>query len=138
MSPPYPYTIEFYEDEDGSSPVAMWIAKRLSPAERRTMAAALREVLAVKGQDVVKTEFGKNIGGGIIELRLRQDADQLLRRLGGRNQPPTPEMPQRKSSFESSSTLMGRSESSFCTATARRRTIPEPINRSRSRSQKGD
>lgn len=60
----------------------------LTPAERRTLTAALRELVAAVGQDVCKTDFGKNLGGGLVELRLRQSEEQVLKRLG--KQPATP------------------------------------------------
>jgi phage-related protein len=76
------YTVEFYEDEDGSSPVFRWITEELSPAQRRSVTAALEELVAYMGPDVVRTDFGKNIGGGVIELRIRQSQQQLLKRVG--------------------------------------------------------
>lgn len=34
------------------------------------------------GPAIVRTDFGKNLGGGIIELRIRQSEEQLLKRVG--------------------------------------------------------
>ncbi len=76
------YSVEFYEDEDGSSPVFRWILEELSPAQRRSVTAALEELVAHMGPNIVRTEFGKNIGGGVIELRIRQSEEQLLKRVG--------------------------------------------------------
>lgn len=76
------YTVEFYEDDDGSSPVFKWITEELSPAQRRSVTAALEELVAYMGPNVVRTEFGKNLGGGLIELRVRQSEEQLLKRAG--------------------------------------------------------
>lgn len=76
------FEIEFYEDENGVSPVWRWITEELAPAQRRSLTAALEEILAVQGIDVCRSEFGKALGGGLFELRIRQDADQILARVG--------------------------------------------------------
>ncbi|MGE6756750.1 hypothetical protein ACQKGO_01955 [Corallococcus interemptor] len=56
--------------------------EEFSPAQRRAVTAALEELVAPMGPDIVATEFGKNLGGGLIELRLRQGERQLLKRVG--------------------------------------------------------
>ena len=86
-----PYVVEFYEDDEGESPVFRWITEELSPAQRRAVVAALEELVARMGPDIVRTEFGKNIGGGVIELRVRQSADQILKRVGEAATAPHPE-----------------------------------------------
>lgn len=85
------YTVEFYEEANGSSPVFKWMTEELSPAQRRVVTAALEELVAPMGPDIAGTEFGKNLGGGVIELRLRQDAAQLLKRVGKPPREPHPE-----------------------------------------------
>lgn len=80
-SAPSPFKVEFFEADNGSRPVDRWLTKDLTAAERRSVAAALRELVAEMGSEIVTTEFGKNLGGGILELRLRQSEDELLRRL---------------------------------------------------------
>jgi hypothetical protein len=77
-----PYTIEFYEEEDGTSPVWRWIFEDLSPTQRRAVTAALEEILAVRGPNVCADEFGKALGGSLSELRLRQSAEDILVRAG--------------------------------------------------------
>lgn len=76
------YTVEFYEEANGSSPVFKWMTEDLSPAQRRAVSAALEELVVPMGPGIVATEFGKNLGGGIVELRLRQGEGQLLKRVG--------------------------------------------------------
>ncbi len=76
------YAVEFFLEDDGSSPVARWITEELSAAERRAVTAALSELVAEMGKDICATDFGKNIGGGLIELRLRQSEEQFLKRIG--------------------------------------------------------
>ncbi|MHB8876717.1 MAG: hypothetical protein ACYC8T_23730, partial [Myxococcaceae bacterium] len=78
----YPYLVEFYAQDGGSSPVVEWLTRELTPAERRAVTAALRELVAALGQDICKTDFGKNLGGGLIEPRLRQTEEQIRKRAG--------------------------------------------------------
>ena len=76
-----PYSLEFYEDDDGNEPVLEWL-RRLSPRKRRAIGVAMFEILQHEGPHVVGTNFGKPIGGGIFEFRLDQDATQVLARKG--------------------------------------------------------
>jgi phage-related protein len=85
------YTVEFYEDDDGSSSVFRWITEELSPTKRRAVNAALEQLVAYMGPEIVNTDFGKNLGGGIIELRLRQREEQILKRIGKEPKEPHPE-----------------------------------------------
>ena len=82
------YTVEFFLDDDGSSPVARWITEELTAAERRAVTVALSELVGEMGQDICSTDFGKNIGGGLIELRLRQSEEQILHRIGKKSVEP--------------------------------------------------
>lgn len=81
-----PYTLEFYEDENGDEPVLRWL-RSLTPRKRRAMGVALFEILQHEGPAVVDTNFGKAIGGGLFEFRLDQDAAQILGRKGKRARP---------------------------------------------------
>jgi hypothetical protein len=83
-----PYTLEFYEDDEGNEPVLEWL-RRLSPRKRRAMGVAMFEILQHEGPHVVGTNFGKLIGGGVFEFRLDQDASQVLARKGKRARPET-------------------------------------------------
>jgi putative component of toxin-antitoxin plasmid stabilization module len=85
-----PYTLEFYEDDDGDEPVLRWL-RGLTPRKRRAMGVALYEILQHEGPNVVGTNFGKPIGGGIFEFRLDQDATEVLARKGKRAKPETSE-----------------------------------------------
>lgn len=59
-------------------PVYDWIKKELTPHQRRAIGAALSEVLEKIGLDVCDTEYGKQLGGGLFEFRLRHDADEII------------------------------------------------------------
>ncbi len=81
-----PYSLEFFEDENGDEPVLRWL-RGLSPRKRRAMGVALFEILQHEGPYVVGTNFGKPIGGGIFEFRLDQDSAEILARKGKRARP---------------------------------------------------
>ncbi|MHB8620480.1 MAG: hypothetical protein ACYDAG_13060 [Chloroflexota bacterium] len=76
------YEIEFYEEPGGRKPVYDWITKELSTADRGSLGVAMREVLQKQGIDVCRTAFGKQMGDGLFEFRLRQHAEQILRLVG--------------------------------------------------------
>ena len=84
------YTLEFYEDEHGRQPVLEWL-RQLTPRKRRAIGVAMFEILQYEGPQVVGTNFGKGLGGGIFEFRLDQDAAQVLGRKGKSSRPETAE-----------------------------------------------
>jgi phage-related protein len=67
------YRLEFYEDPSGRQPVREWIKEQLMPADRRTVGAAMREILQEHGINVCGTRFGRQLGGGLFEFRLREE-----------------------------------------------------------------
>ena len=74
-----PYTLEFYEDPTtGAEPVRQWMREELTPYQRRALGVALFEVLQRYGVDVCVGEYGKALGGGLFEFRLRHDADEII------------------------------------------------------------
>jgi putative component of toxin-antitoxin plasmid stabilization module len=76
-----PYEIEFYEDEDGTEP-ALAFMRSLSPLKKRAIGVAISEVLQYEGPAVAEGNMGDSLGGGLYELRLDQNAEQILRRKG--------------------------------------------------------
>jgi hypothetical protein len=73
----YPeWDVEFYADENGREPCREW-AERLSPQKRAAFIAAIRHVLARRGLDLVKTEYGKALGEGLYEFRIRWTAAEI-------------------------------------------------------------
>jgi hypothetical protein len=80
--PDPPYTLEFYEDESGEQPARRWMKESLTPTQRRAIGVALHEILAYEGTSVCSTEFGKPLGDGLFEFRLRHDAEEILPRKG--------------------------------------------------------
>lgn len=72
------YRIEFYEDEAGGKPALNWIRHDLGTHERRVLGTAMREILQQQGISVCGTPFGRQLGAGLFEFRLRE-AELLLR-----------------------------------------------------------
>ncbi len=83
---PAKYEVEFYEDDHGTEP-ALAFMQSLSGAKRRAIGVALNEVLRYLGPDVCNTDYGKSLGQGLYELRLDQDAEQVLRKVGKQPRP---------------------------------------------------
>jgi len=77
-----PYTLEWYEDDDGNEPVLRWLREELTPQKRRAMGTAMNEILQYLGPEVVRGNFGDTLGGGLFEFRLDQDVKQILARKG--------------------------------------------------------
>jgi hypothetical protein len=65
------YELEFYEDENGDAPVLRWLREELTPTKRRALGAAMLRTLQELGIAVCGTEYGKQLGGGLFEFRLR-------------------------------------------------------------------
>jgi hypothetical protein len=54
---------------------------KLTAVKRIALEEAIRLVLVRRGLDVVETEFGKALGGGLYEFRLRWSADEVRRKV---------------------------------------------------------
>lgn len=65
------YDLEFYEDERGDAPVLRWLREELSPRKRRALGTAMNRLLQVLGVAVCDTKFGRQLGKGLFEFRLR-------------------------------------------------------------------
>jgi putative component of toxin-antitoxin plasmid stabilization module len=61
--------------------------RSLSAVKKRAIGVALNEVLQHLGPNVAQGNFGRNLGGGLYEFRLDQDAEQILRRSGKEPRP---------------------------------------------------
>jgi phage-related protein len=67
-----PYRIRFYATDDGREPVREWLHE-LPRDVMRWVGFMIKEHLQAFGPDVCKTTFGKNLGGGLYEFRLKED-----------------------------------------------------------------
>jgi hypothetical protein len=72
------YELVFYDDQSGREPVREWL-DALDVVKRAAAMRALSIILAEEGPGVCRTEYGRNLGGGLCEFRLRHDADEVLR-----------------------------------------------------------
>lgn len=66
------FTLEFYRDAAGRKPVLDWLRNKVSIHTRRVVGTALREILQEQGMGVCGTAFGRQLGGGLFEFRLRE------------------------------------------------------------------
>jgi len=73
------HQLEFYEDEHGDAPVARWLREELTLPKRQAIGYAMHLVLQRLGVAVCGTEFGKQLGGGLFEFRLRSDLRDRVR-----------------------------------------------------------
>jgi len=65
------YEIEFYEDVNGDAPVLRWLREELTPTKRRALGTAMLRTLQELVVAVCGTEYGKQLGAGLFEFRLR-------------------------------------------------------------------
>jgi hypothetical protein len=73
------FTIEFFGDDDGHSPVEAWMDSDLTDMELAALLAGLEHVLRHRGIDVCRTEWGKQLGEGLFEFRIRHTAAEVER-----------------------------------------------------------
>ena len=111
------WKIEFFSEDGGRQPVRDWLVS-LNPSKRAAAIAAIELVLAELGLDVCKTEYGKALGKGLFEFRIRHDEEVTRSKAGGQSAATTPANP---CSCGSSATLTARGSFSCSAATTRAR-----------------
>ncbi|HUQ62922.1 MAG TPA: hypothetical protein VM121_04135 [Acidimicrobiales bacterium] len=77
------FTIEFFEDEAGRSPVEEWMESDLTDLELAALLSAFEHVLQSHGVQVCGTEWGTQLGDGLFEFRIRHSADEIKSMFGG-------------------------------------------------------
>ena len=65
------WKIEYYVDEYGRAPFRRWFEDQSDHA-RDVVSWAIERRLAVYGTDVCSDHWGRNLGGGLYELRVRR------------------------------------------------------------------
>ncbi|MDP9259496.1 MAG: hypothetical protein M3Q31_23500 [Actinomycetota bacterium] len=80
---PEPYAIEFWEGEHGQKAVLEWIRGELTREQRAALGKAMEHVLGTMGISVGGTQFGKQLGDGLCEFRLRYNLAELGHRFEG-------------------------------------------------------
>jgi hypothetical protein len=83
MPPVRLWTPEPFQADDGTIPFERFV-EGLSDLKFAAVDAAIRHVLAVRGLELVQTEWLKALGQGLHEFRVRHDADEIARMFGGR------------------------------------------------------
>ena len=73
-----PFELTFYEDEMGNAPAHDWIMEGLSRLKRRALGVAMEEQLEHLGIQVCRSQFGRQLGGGLFEFRLDADVSAVL------------------------------------------------------------
>lgn len=76
-----------WEDADGHCPFAASVA-RLDPYQQAVLDACITRVLKPMGMAVASTEWGKALGQGLYELRIRRSLHAI--RSWGQSDPPPP------------------------------------------------
>lgn len=74
---PEHFTLEMWQDADGTCPVEQFLDGLPEP-KRSAVEAALGHVLARRGVDVCRSEWGKQLGGGLFEFRIRHELHEVL------------------------------------------------------------
>jgi hypothetical protein len=71
-----------FEADDGTIPFQRFIDD-LSDFKFVALDAAIGRVLSVRGIDLVRTEWLKALGEGLLEFGVRHDAEEIARTFGG-------------------------------------------------------
>lgn len=73
------WKVEVWEDQYGQSPFTKWFEK-LDDYDQAVVDAAIRAILEPMGMDIAGTEWGKALGGGLYEFRVRLSLSALVHR----------------------------------------------------------
>ena len=79
------WTIEFFEDDQGRQPAREWL-QSLDGLKRASAIAAIEIILMERGLDVCATEYGKQLGSGLFEFRVRHDEAVIRGKAGQEDQ----------------------------------------------------
>ena len=72
------YDLEFFVEDDGTEPVLAWIKDDLTAAQRQAIGTAMRRILQANGVQVCSTPWGRQLGGGLFEFRVRRTGEQMI------------------------------------------------------------
>lgn len=73
------WTVEVWEDRNGRSPFTKWYEK-LDEYDQAVVHTAITKILQPMGMDIAGTEWGKPLGGGLYEFRIRLALSTLANR----------------------------------------------------------
>ena len=81
------FQLEFFVEDDGNPVVRDWL-RSLSLTKKQVLGSAMRQILQRLGIGVCGTEFGKQLGQGLFEFRLRQKPGDVRNSEGTKRLPP--------------------------------------------------
>ena len=81
------FELEFFVEDDGRPVVRDWL-RSLSLTKKQVLGSAMSHVLQRLGVGVCGTEFGKQLGQGLFEFRLRQKPGDVQNLKGAKKLPP--------------------------------------------------
>jgi len=70
------WEVLYWVDERGNSPFATWYSK-LDEYQQAVVTAVITRIIAKLGIDVCDTEFGKPLGMGLYEIRVRMSLEAI-------------------------------------------------------------
>ena len=73
------FEIEIYQDKNGSQPFLNWADRKLSDFQFAALNAAIDQVLAEQGLQLLGTAWLKSLGMNLFELRIRHSASQIVK-----------------------------------------------------------
>lgn len=73
------YALHFYDEPISGRLPAKDMLDGLSAAKQHAARIALSKILAEQGTDICDTDWGKALGKGLYEFRIRHDANEILR-----------------------------------------------------------
>jgi putative component of toxin-antitoxin plasmid stabilization module len=76
------WDVRFWCDENGVEPVRAFLKslkRREDRAKKLAVATAIERILKVYGTDVCLSQWGKNLGRGLYEFRIRHTAEEIER-----------------------------------------------------------
>jgi hypothetical protein len=73
------FEIEIYKDKNGSQPFLNWADRKLSDFQFAALNAAIDQVLAEQGLQLLGTAWLKSLGMNLFELRIRHTASQIVK-----------------------------------------------------------
>jgi putative component of toxin-antitoxin plasmid stabilization module len=76
------WSAEFYAESNGAEPCRTWLEKLTEP-KRDAVLVALAQVLERLGPGVCETEWGKPLGQGLYEFRIRHTAEETAAMFAG-------------------------------------------------------
>lgn len=73
------HALHFYDEPESGCLPAKDMLEGLSDAKQHAARIALSKILAEQGLNVCDTEWGKALGRGLYEFRIRHDGNEILR-----------------------------------------------------------